>query len=134
MKDILLLERECSAEHLNLHWTIDYKLYLMKEILLLERECSAEHLNLRWTIDYKTRLIQLNPLPLMYVLEFQDILFLIKSLKTSNSSFNIYNYISFNSSHTRSSSCNKLCHKFCQLIHIFIFLQNFSIMEHIVNH
>jgi len=85
----------------------------MKEILLLERvqrQATKFILN-NYTTDYKTRLTQLNLLPLMYVLEFHDILFLIKSLKTPTGSFNVYNRIRFNDSHTRSSS-SKLHHKY----------------------
>ena len=40
-------------------------------------------------------------------IELNDIMFLIKSLKSPSSSFNIYNFISFTSSSTRSSARNK---------------------------
>ena len=50
----------------------------------------------------------------MYFLEFIDILFLIKSLKSPTPAFNIhhYNIATFNTSTTRSGSSNKLIHKF----------------------
>ena len=86
--------------------------HLTKDFLLLERvqrRVTKFILN-NYTMDYKTRLTELKLLPLMYVLELHDILFLIKSLKTPSNSFNIYNYVSFNKCNTRSSS-NKLCHK-----------------------
>lgn len=49
-------------------------------------------------------LIRLNLLPLIYVLEFHDIMLLIMSLKDSTHSFNIYSYVHFNNQHTRPSS------------------------------
>ena len=63
-----------------------------------------------YTMDYKTRLFHLKLLPLMYVLELHDVLFLIKSLNSPTSSFNISDHVCFNNSHTRSSS-SKLCHR-----------------------
>ena len=60
--------------------------------------------------DYKTRLLRLGILPLMYMLDLYDIMFLVKALQQPSSQFNIYNYISFSSSNTRSSSTNKLNH------------------------
>ena len=36
-----------------------------------------------YSLDYKSRLIQLDMLPLMYLLEIQDILFCIRSLKNN---------------------------------------------------
>ena len=44
----------------------------------------------------------------MYIFELQDILFAIKSLKSPTNQFNINNYITFNSSTTRSGDSNKL--------------------------
>ena len=44
----------------------------------------------------------------MYIFELQDILFAIKSLKSPTNQFNINNYITFNSSTTRSGASNKL--------------------------
>jgi len=46
-----------------------------------------------YTVDYKTRLTQLKLLPMMYVFELQDFLFLIRSLKTSNNGFDISNHV-----------------------------------------
>ena len=44
----------------------------------------------------------------MYIFELQDILFAIKSIKSPTNQFNINNYITFNSTNTRSGSSNKL--------------------------
>ena len=84
----------------------------MKDILLLEqvqRRATKFILN-NYTMDYKTRLFHLKLLPLMYVLELHDVLFLIKSLNSPTSSFNISDHVCFNNSCTRSSS-SKLCHR-----------------------
>ena len=57
-------------------------------------------------LDYKSRL------PLMYFLELNDILFLVKSLNSPNPAFNIHNYVTFNTSVTQSGTFNKLIHNF----------------------
>ena len=61
-----------------------------------------------FTGPYYNSLINLRLLPLMYIFELQDILFAIKSIKSPTDQFNINNYITFNSTNTRSSSSNKL--------------------------
>ena len=83
--------------------------HLMKDILNLERiQCRATKYILNdYTSCYKDRLINLRLLPLMYIFE-QDILFAIKSIKSPTNRFNINNYITFNSTNTRSGSNNKL--------------------------
>ena len=58
--------------------------------------------------DYKKRLTSLFLLPLMYWFELHDILFLVASLKNPSAKFNILDYISFNSTGTRSTSSMKL--------------------------
>ena len=57
--------------------------------------------------SYKSRL---NLLPLMYIYELNDLMFLIKSLNTPTDYFDIRHYISFNTNSTRSGSHLKLCH------------------------
>jgi len=57
-------------------------------------------------------LLQLKFLPLMYFFKLQDICFTIKSLKSLTKNFNIRDYISFSTIHTRSSSSSKLIHTF----------------------
>ena len=47
----------------------------------------------------------------MQFFEINDILFLIRSLKSPSPAFNIYNYITFNTSSTRSGSTHKLIYK-----------------------
>ena len=61
-------------------------------------------------MDYRDRLIRLELLPLMMEYEIADIMFLIKSLKSPSSHFNIADFISFNISNTQSSSYLKLRH------------------------
>ena len=60
--------------------------------------------------SYKSRLQQLNLLPLMYIYELNDLMFMIKSLNTPTDNFDIRNFISFNTNSTRSGSHLKLCH------------------------
>ena len=63
----------------------------MKDIVLLERVqcCATKFILNNYTMDYKTRLTHLKLLPLMYVLELEDVIFLIKSLNTPTNSFNV---------------------------------------------
>ena len=93
-----------------LYCTQVWRPHLMKDILNLERiQCRATKYILSDYIScYKDRLINLRLLPLMYIFELQDILFAIKSIKSPTDQFNINNYITFNSTNTRSGSSNKL--------------------------
>ena len=70
----------------------------------IQRRATKYILN-DYTSSYKSRLQQLNILPLMFVFELQDLMFLIKS-PTDN--FNISNYITFASGTTRSRTHHKL--------------------------
>ena len=86
--------------------------HLCKDIILLEkiqRRASKFLLN-DYSSDYKTRLMSLNLLPLSMVMELNDIIFFLKSLRTPSSTFNILDYVSFCNSSTRSSSSHKLRH------------------------
>ena len=89
---------------------------LVKDILSIE--CVQRHATkyiLHYSnLDYQSRLVTLKLLPLMYWLELQDVLFLIKCLKDENDTMNIYNYITFTSSLTRSHNSNKLPHNYCR--------------------
>ena len=78
--------------------------YLIKDILNLERiqRRASKYILGDYTSDYKTRLIKLNLLPLMYIYELLDILVFIKSCKSPINSFNIFQYVTFNNSFTRS--------------------------------
>ena len=84
--------------------------HLMKDILSLEQiQRRATKLLLNdYTSNYKTRLVKLKILPLMYLLELQDILFAIKSMKFPTKQFNIQDYINFSSAATRSGTSNKM--------------------------
>ena len=62
------------------------------------------------SLDYRDRLISLEMLPLIMEYEIADIMFLIKSLKSPSSHFNIADFISFNISNTQSASYLKLHH------------------------
>ena len=46
----------------------------------------------------------------MYIYELNDLMFLVKSLKTPTDNFDIKNFITFNTNSTRSGSHLKLCH------------------------
>ena len=75
------------------------------------------------TSTYKDRLQQsLHILPLMYWLEIQDIMFLVKCLKEPSDNFNIFSCVSFSSGTTRSAASRKLIHKFtkfCSSCHFY---------------
>ena len=93
-----------------LYCTQVWRPHLMKDILNLERiQCYAtKYILSDYTSCYKDHYINLRLLPLMYIFELQDILFAIKSIKSPINQFNINNYITFNSTNTRSGSSNKL--------------------------
>ncbi len=79
---------------------------LMKDIIRLEnvqRQASKFMLS-DFSSNYTARLISLHILPLMYWLELQDIMFLIKCLKDPPDNIEITSHISFASSATRASS------------------------------
>ena len=82
----------------------------VQHVMLLERVQHRASKFILYSIDYKSRLIKLNLLPLMYIYELTDILFSIKSITTSNNSFDIIELISFSSSNIRSLG-TKLCHR-----------------------
>ncbi len=86
---------------------------LIKDIILLEKvQCRAtKFIANDHESDYKARLLALHMLPLMYWLELQDIMFLVKQLQSPADNFNILDYVSFvnNSCRaTRSSESNRL--------------------------
>jgi len=88
--------------------------YLIKDTAALEKiQRQATKFILKdYESNYRTRLLKLDLLPLMYTLDFYDIMFLVKALKQPSNHFNIYEYISFSTVNTRSSSNNKLNHVF----------------------
>jgi len=86
--------------------------YLIKDTTALEKvQRQATKFILKdYISDYRTRLLKLDLLPLMYILDFYDIMFFIKALKQPSNHFNILEYVSFSTANTRSSSRNKLNH------------------------
>ena len=56
--------------------------------------------------------MKLHLLPLMYWYDLQDLLFLVKCLQNPSDNFNIFNYVSFSATTTRSNSAGKLKHNF----------------------
>ena len=88
--------------------------HLLKDIIVLEqvqRRSTCFILN-DYKSNYKSRLLKLNLLPLMYLLDYYDIMFFVTSLKNPSTHFNILDYVKFSSFNTRSSTTNKLCYTF----------------------
>ena len=79
----------------------------VKDILSLERvqRRATKFILNDYVSDYKTRLRRLSFLPLSLWLDLRDVMFLVKCLqsKSDDSNFNIFDYIKFCSSVTRSS-------------------------------
>ena len=91
--------------------------YLLKDIQSIERiqRRATKYILNDYDSDYRSRLLSLNMLPLMYWLDLQDLVFLVKCLKDPNDTLNIHQYITFVSSSTRAGTNNNLCHKFSRL-------------------
>ena len=72
-----------------------------------------------FSISYKQHLLNLNMLPLMHHLDFYDICFFINALKNPIAAFNVFGYVLFITSSTKSSSRNKLRNIFspCKKLH-----------------
>ena len=83
---------------------------LIKDFQTLERvqRRATKFIMNDFSLDYKSRLIQLNMLPLMYWLELQDVLFLIKCFKDLSENFNPLSFVSFVCHSTRSATSHKL--------------------------
>ena len=83
---------------------------LIKDITMLERiqRRATKYILNDYNSSYKSRLQQLNILPLMFIFELQDLMFLIKSLKSPTDNFSINNHITFASVTTRSRTHQKL--------------------------
>ena len=86
--------------------------HLIKDITLLERiqRRATKYILNDYELSYKSRLEQLHLLPLMYIYELNDLLFLIKSLKFPTSHFDISKYIQFSNYGTRATFAHKLNH------------------------
>ena len=85
--------------------------HLIKDITNIEQlqRRATKYILHDYISNYKTRLIKLQLLPLMYVLEISDIMFFITNIKNPTSSFNITSHVSFSNSCTRSNGL-KLSH------------------------
>jgi hypothetical protein len=98
-----------------------WKPHLIKDIKLLElvqRRATKFILN-DYTSSYKTRLISLQLLPLMYMYELFDILFMVNCLLKPDPSFPVTDFISFSTAHTRSGYSVKLKHKTSESNHSY---------------
>ena len=86
--------------------------FLLKDIIMLERvqRRATKFVLGDFSPDYKSRLSSLNLLPLMYIYELADILFLVKQLQSPDPCFPTSKFITFVSSSTRSSTSQKLKH------------------------
>ena len=84
--------------------------YLIRDIVSLERiqRRATKFILNDYISDYKSRLLKLGLLPLMYVLDFYDLMFFCKALNQPSVHFNIFDFIQFSHNNTRSSSTNKL--------------------------
>ena len=93
-----------------LYCSILWKPYFIKHIQQLERvqRRATKYILNDFTSDYKSRLIQTQLLPLTYILDLNDVMFFIKSLRNHHDGFIINNYIKFVTGNTRSASSNKL--------------------------
>ena len=69
--------------------------YLLKDILNIERiqRHATKFILNDYDSNYKTLLLTLKLLTLMYLFEFQNILFTVKSLKHPTIGFNILHYV-----------------------------------------
>ena len=85
---------------------------LIKDILKLEKiqRRATKYILNDFTSNYKQRLQTLHMLPLMYILEINDIMFCVKSLKFPQVHFKILDFVSFAPSGSRSGSRNKMQH------------------------
>ena len=81
----------------------------IKDIRILETvQRRATKYIVSRSMSYRERLIELHLLPLMYYLDLQDVLFLLKCIKHPPDNLDIFSYITFCKSNTRSSSSGKL--------------------------
>lgn len=96
--------------------------HLIRDIIKLEKvqKRATKYILNDSSSDYKSRLKSLHLLPLMYHLELNDVMFLIKSLQHPSDHFNISHFITFSDNNTRSSSSHKLKHAFIKSTSISI--------------
>ena len=82
----------------------------LKDIRVLElvQRRATKYILSNSHLSYKDRLINLNLLPLMYWYDLQDILFLLKCILHPPDNFNIFNYVNFSDTSTRTAGQGKL--------------------------
>ncbi len=85
----------------------------IKSLERIQRKATKFILN-DYSNDYKSRLLELSTLPLMYWLEIQDIILLIRNLKDTSDANDLHKYIKFANNRTRANGV-KLEHKFARL-------------------
>ena len=81
----------------------------IKTLELIQRRATKYILN-DFSSSYKTRLTFLHMLPLMYMFELLDVLFMVKCFKQPDPSFPVFDFISIRNSSTRSGRSTKLVH------------------------
>lgn len=79
----------------------------IKVLEKVQRRATKWILN-NYSMDYKDRLVNLDMLPLMYVLELNDVLFCIKGLKAGDQLFDMHNFVCFSDSSIRSGKAFKM--------------------------
>ena len=101
-----------SLVHSQLQYCSPLCSHLLSDIKCLEavqRRATKFIINDK-SMNYKDRLIRLGLLPLMMEFEISDIIFLVKSMKTPSTHFDIFKFIDCCNYSTRSSSSFKLRH------------------------
>ena len=111
-KTLGLIKRTFKTISILLYCSQLWRPWLIKDITMLEciQRGATKYILNDYTSSYKSRLQQLNILPLMFIFGLQDLMFLIKSLKSPTDNFNISNHITFASGTTRSGTYQKLVH------------------------
>lgn len=91
--------------------------HLLKDITSLERvqRRATKFILEDYSCDYKSRLLSLHLLPIMYWLDLQDLIFLIKCFRDPDNTMDIYNHVSFSKTSTRAGTSNKLRLRFARL-------------------
>ena len=100
---ILLKVPEIEQNSLNL-MKVSEQCYFLYTILYKTNKLKIEDIQRRvnkyilnnYTDDYKSRLNSLHLLPLMMILEINDIMYFVNNLKTAQDHYNITNYIEIN--------------------------------------
>ena len=85
---------------------------LVKDIVSLERiqRRATKFILSDYYSTYKDRLIKLSILPLAMYLEYLDISFMFHCYKDAGGNFDLFSYVSFVHSNTRTANLNKLLH------------------------